>query len=294
MTGVRYNIEHISCYRYTVPAQSCVMTLCLQPRDDRGQSLHGFEIRTEPAAALNAQTDYYGNTHHVFNLHQEHDALRIVMHSDVCSAVPDPLPLALPRDAWREARSWSKSFEHWDFASPSALTGPTSALAAFVDSNQIAPVADPLTDLLRLSSTLHRVFRYEPGATTAESTTERILETGRGVCQDYAHVMLAIARSWGIPSRYVSGYMGDASPNAETSVGTHAWVECRLPEIGWLGFDPTNNALADEQYIRVGIGRDYRDVSPTRGVLHGGGETQLDVEVLVRCLERSPETSSER
>ena len=293
MTGVRYNIEHISCYRYTVPAQSCVMTLCLQPRDDRGQSLHGFEIRTEPAAALNAQTDYYGNTHHVFNLHQAHDALRIVMHSDVCSAAPDPLPLALPRDAWREARSWSKSFEHWDFASPSALTRPTPALAAFVDSNQIAPVADPLTDLLRLSSTLHRVFRYEPGATTAESTTERILETGCGVCQDYAHVMIAIARSWGIPSRYVSGYMGDASPNAETSVGTHAWVECRLPEIGWLGFDPTNNALADEQYIRVGIGRDYRDVSPTRGVLHGGGETQLDVEVLVRCLERSPETSSE-
>ena len=292
MNGVRYKIEHVSRYRYTAPAQSCVMTLCLQPRDDRGQSLQGFEIKTEPAAVLNAQTDYYGNTHHVFNLHQEHDALRIVMRSDVCSAVPDPLPLALPRDAWREARSWSNSFEYWDFASPSALTRPTPALAAFVDRHQIAPVADPLTDLLRLSSTLHRAFRYEPGTTAAESTTERILETGCGVCQDYAHVMIAIARSWGIPSRYVSGYMGDASAHAETSVGTHAWVECRLPEIGWLGFDPTNNALADEQYIRVGIGRDHHDVSPTRGVLHGGGETELDVEVIVRCLQGSPESSS--
>ena len=288
MNGVRYNIKHVSCYRYGAPAQSCVMTLCLRPREDQGQSLDGFEIKTEPAAVLNAQTDYYGNTHHVFNLHQEHDALRIVMHSDVRSAVPDPLPLALERDAWSEARSWSSSFEYWDFASPSALTRPTPALAAFIDRHQIAPVADPLTDLLRLSSTLHRAFRYEPGTTTAESTTERILETGCGVCQDYAHVMIAIARFWGIPSRYVSGYLADASLNAETSVGTHAWVECRLPEIGWLGFDPTNNALADEQYIRVGIGRDYRDVSPTRGVRHGGGETQLEVDVLVRCLEGSP------
>ncbi len=287
MTGFRYYIEHISRYRYETPAQSCVMTLCLQPRGDRGQSLREFEIKTEPVAALSAQTDAHGNTHHVFSLHQKHDALRIVARSDVRSAAPDPLPLALSRDAWREARSAADAFEHWDFTSPSALTRPTPALAAFIERHRIAPVADPLTDLLRLSSALHRVFRYEPGVTTAESTMERILGTGAGVCQDYAHVMIAIARSWGIPSRYVSGYLGDAGLS-ETSVGTHAWVECLLPEIGWLGFDPTNNALADEQYVLVGMGRDYRDVSPTRGVLRGGGETELEVEVRMRCLEGGP------
>ena len=289
--GVRYNIEHVSCYRYDTPAQSCVMSLCLRPRDDQGQSLHGFEITTEPAATLNTRADHFGNTHHVFNLHQEHDALRIVGRSDVRSAVSDPLPLALARDAWLETRSSARSFEYWDFASPTALTRPGNALTAFMDRHQIAPVADPLTDLLRLSNTLHGTFRYEPGATTVESTTEHILETGRGVCQDYAHVMIAIARSWGVPSRYVSGYLDDASPNAATSVGTHAWVECLLPEIGWLGFDPTNNALADEQYIRVGVGRDYRDVSPTRGVLHGGGKTELEVDVSVRRVEGSWEES---
>lgn len=288
MSGVRYDIEHISRYRYGTPAQSCVMTLCLRPRDDHGQSVHGFEIRTEPAAVLHAQTDYYGNTHHVFNLHKQHDVLRIVMRSEVCSAAPDPLPLALAPDAWAEARSRANSFEYWDFASPSALTRPSPTLAGFIDRHQIAPVADPLTDLLRLSSTLNRAFHYQPGTTTAESTMERILETGRGVCQDYAHVMIAVARLWGIPSRYVSGYMADSSLNAEASVGTHAWVECLLPEVGWLGFDPTNNALADEQYIRVGVGRDYRDVSPTRGVRHGGGEAELEVEVLVRRVEDSP------
>ena len=290
--GVRYNIEHLSCYRYDTPAQSCVMSLCLQPRNDRGQSLHGFELTTEPTAVLNKQTDHFGNTHHVFNLHQEHDELRIVGRSDVRSAVPDPLPLALPRDAWPETRSLARSFEHWDFATPSALARSSPALTAFMDHHQIAPIADPLTDLLRLSSTLHSTFRYEPGATTVESTTEHILETGRGVCQDYAHVMIAIARSWRVPSRYVSGYLDDASLRTGTPVGTHAWVECLLPEIGWLGFDPTNNALADEQYIRVGVGRDYRDVSPTRGVLHGGGKTELEVDVMVRRLEGEPKGSS--
>ena len=284
MAGVRYHIEHISCYHYETPAQSCVMTICLRPREDRGQSLQAFEVWTEPVAVLSAQSDSYGNTHHVFSLHVQHDALQIVVRSDVRSAVPAPLPLALPHDAWCEVRSWANSFEHWDFASPSALTRPTPALTAFIDRQEIAPVADPLTDLLRLSSTLHRVFRYASGVTTAESGLDRILETGTGVCQDYAHVMIAIARLWGIPSRYVSGYLGEARPDAETSVGTHAWVECLLPEVGWLGFDPTNNALADEQYIRIGIGRDYRDVSPTRGVLHGGGKTELEVEVVVRCL----------
>ena len=290
MAGVRYNIEHISSYRYQTPAQSCVMTLCLRPREDRGQSLGAFEVATEPVAVLSAQSDCYGNTHHVFSLHAQHDALRIVARSVVRSPVPAPLPLALPRDAWHEVRSWANSFEHWDFVSPSALTRPTPVLTAFIDRHRIAPVADPLTDLLRLGGALHRAFRYASGVTTAESTMDRILETGAGVCQDYAHVMIAIARIWGIPSRYVSGYLGDARPNAETSVGTHAWVECLLPEIGWLGFDPTNNALADEQYIRIGVGRDYRDVSPTRGVLHGGGETVLEVDVLVRCLGDGPES----
>ena len=289
MAGVRYRIEHVSRYRYETPARSCVMTLCLRPREDRGQSLRAFEIRTEPVAALSAQTDCYGNTHQVFTLHQRHDALRIAVRSEVRSAAPAPPPPALPRDAWREVTSWADSFEHWDFASPSALIRPSPALAAFTDHHRIAPVADPLTDLLRLSSTLQRVFRYTPGVTTAESAMERILDTGAGVCQDYAHVMIAIARSWGIPSRYVSGYLGQASL-PETSVGTHAWVECLLPEVGWLGFDPTNNALADEHYIRLGIGRDYRDVSPARGVLQGGGATELEVDVTVRPLESGSDT----
>ena len=131
-------------------------------------------------------------------------------------------------------------------------------------------------DCWLLSDTLYRSFEYVPGSTTAVSPIDHILESGRGVCQDYAHVMIAIARSWGVPTRYVSGYLllnetGSELPESTT----HAWVECQLPGVGWVGFDPTNRGLADERYVRIAVGRDYQDVAPTRGVLLGGGGSSL-------------------
>ena len=131
---------------------------------------------------------------------------------------------------------------------------------------------------------LHRSFTYLPGSTWVVSPIEHILDSRQGVCQDYAHVMIAIARSWHIPACYVSGYLymdgqgGEAVPQK----ATHAWVECRLPGLGWIGFDPTNRSLANERHIRVAVGRDYQDVAPVRGVFVGGGESRLDVEVRVR------------
>ena len=183
--------------------------------------------------------------------------------------------------AWEEIRSLGESCAYWDFTHPSALVRPSPALAAFADRHRIVPRDDPLESLLQLSHTLHHCLHYIPGSTTVESPVEHILETGRGVCQDYAHLMIAIARSWGIPARYVSGYLNPTDQFGEQTMGntTHAWVECRLPELGWVGFDPTNQSLADKRNVRIAIGRDYRDVSPTRGVLQGGGEIRLKVDV---------------
>ena len=180
-------------------------------------------------------------------------------------------------------RSRRESCADWDFAHPSALVRPSPALAAFVDRHRIEPVDDPLESLLQLSHTLHHCLQYIPGSTSAESPVEHILETGRGVCQDYAHLMIAIARSWGIPTRYVSGYL---NPDEQTqSNATHAWVECRLPGLGWVGFDPTNQSFAGKGgKVHIAVGRDYRDVSPTRGVLQGGGETRLEVNVRTRSF----------
>ena len=163
------------------------------------------------------------------------------------------------------------------------------ALAAFVERHGIEPGDDPLDSLRRLSDTLHRRLHYIPGSTSAESPVDHLLETDRGVCQDYAHAMIAIARSWGIPARYVSGYLHVTADSAGhvPDNATHAWVECRLPELGWIGFDPTNRTLAGDGYVRIAAGRDYRDVSPTHGVVQGGGDSRLEVEVRVHACPKN-------
>ena len=282
--SVRYEIEHVTSYRYRSPVRRCVMSLCLQPREDCGQRLLRFEATTAPAAPLTSERDCFGNTKHVLNIHREHEALAITTRSTVEVAPPAPLPRSLGTDAWEEIRSWREAFVHWDFTHASALVRPSSALTAFMEREGMKAEGDPLEALLRLSDTLYRSFRYVPGSTSVGSPMEHILESGSGVCQDYAHVMIAIARSWGVPARYVSGYLHvggrSGAPGPQTAM--HAWVECRLPDLDWIGFDPTNQSVADERYVRVAVGRDYHDVPPTRGVLQGGESSKLEVAVRIR------------
>ena len=283
--AVRYEIEHRSRYCYTAPVQQCVMLLCLEPRKGRGQRLLNFEIETQPPACLNRETDCFGNARHLLDLHQAHQTLEIATRSTVEAMPAPPLPRRLPTGAWEELCSRESSFADWDFTHSSALVRPSPALAAFVERHRIAPVDDPLESLLQLSHALHHCLHYIPGSTSAESPVEHILETGQGVCQDYTHLMLAIARSWGIPARYVSGYLHSTqSDDQALNNATHAWVECWLPELGWLGFDPTNPSLAGTGSVCIAVGRDYRDVSPTRGVRQGGGATHLEIEVRMRAF----------
>ena len=259
------------------------MLLCLKPRSDAGQRLLDFKIQTSPPASVTSETDCFGNVRHVLYLHHKHDGLEISTRSTVEPAVPDPLPASLGTQAWREILSWSESADYWDFTRPSALARPSTLLDEFVSRRGIERADDPLEGLLRLSRRLHRSFSYVPGSTSAASPIDDILQSGRGVCQDYAHVMIAVARSWGIPSRYVSGYLSETGRPGEQAVGnaTHAWVECLLPDVGWIGFDPTNMSLVDQRHVRIAVGRDYQDVSPTQGVRQGGGETNLEVDVQV-------------
>ena len=286
MTGaVRYEVEHVSRYRYTARVRQCVMLLCLTPREDRGQRLLHFEIETHPPACLSREQDCFANTRHVLDIHRAHRVLEITARSTVETAPPRPPPERLDAGAWEEVRYLGGSFADWDFMHPSPLIHPSPALAAFVDRHRIEPGSDPLESLWRLSDTLYRRLHYIPGATSAESPVDHILQTDRGGCQDYAHVMIAIARSWGIPARYVSGYLRPTGRSGEQSPdnATHAWVECRLPGLGWTGFDPTNRSLAGEGHVRIAVGRDYRDVSPTRGIIQSGGEARLEVDVQVRA-----------
>ena len=277
---IRYQVKHESSYTYTEPARSCVMRLCLKPREGGGQRLLRFEVATVPAAAMNAETDAFGNTRHLLNLHREHARLAIAASCSV-EIRPQPLlPEALGADAWAAIRAGRDSFADWEYTRPSVLTAPSPLLSAFARRWDIRPDNDPARSLRRLSDTLYHSFTYVPGSTSVISSIDHILETGRGVCQDYTHVMIAIARSWGIPARYVSGYLYVPGADGEQTPVTsmHAWAECRLPDFGWIGFDPTNQALVNQRYVRVAVGRDYQDVSPTRGV-YRGGDSRLDVRV---------------
>ena len=287
---VRYEIEHESRYAYTAPARDCVMRLCHRPRGDGGQRLLRFAVSTDPASTLNVETDAFGNTRHLLNLHREHAALAISA-SCAIEIRPSPLlPESLAPDAWTAIHAERDAFADWDFTRPSALTTPSPALAAFMRRCGIRVRDDPLESLRRLSDALHYGFTYSPGSTSVISPIDHILETGHGVCQDYAHVMIAIARSWGIPTRYVSGYLhvtGAAGEQAPSTL-THAWAECRLPGLGWIGFDPTNRTLADHRHVRLAVGRDYQDVAPTRGVFRGPGQSHLHVTVRIHPLTEPP------
>ena len=278
----RYEISHVSRYFYSLPLRGCVMSLCLKPRDDAAQRLLSFELTTVPPSSMNSETDSFGNTKHVLDIHREHEALEIAALSTVETMAAAPISGHLGAGAWAKMQSWRDSFGYWDFTHPSALTRPTAALGEFVNRMGIKTEGDPLEALTTLLDALHHGLEYVPGSTSVASPIDHILESGRGVCQDYAHVMIAIARSWGVPTRYVSGYVPVESGSMAPASASHAWVECLLPGLGWTGFDPTNGCLPGQGHVRIAVGRDYQDVAPTRGVMHGGGETRLEVEVRIR------------
>lgn len=281
-----YRIRHLTRFLYTAPVRRCVMSLCMAPRRGRGRTEPDFEASSSPPGSIGAEADPFGNTRHVLTVYSLHCSLEVSARSTVEGRPSPALPETLGKGAWAELRSSADAWADWDFVRPSRMTAPSPALEAFAARLEAAPESDPLEDLLRLNAALHEAFEYTPGATLVDSPMEHILETGRGVCQDYAHVMIALARSWGVPARYVSGYLHltGAEDNPAAASATHAWVECRLPGLGWVGFDPANRSPADERYIPVAVGRDYSDVPPTRGVLQGGGRSEVEVEVEVTRL----------
>ena len=280
-TPVRdYHIEHVSDFRYTEAAHGSVMLLRLRPRQDQGQRVLAFHLDTDPVALPTALDDAFGNACHLLDIHRGHR--RSVMCSRTRVEVAGA-PERMEAGDWQALAEAADPVRYWEFLNPSRFARPCPALDAFATSHAIERGPDPLGTLLAASSTLHSVFTYEPGSTGADSPIEHILETGCGVCQDYTHVLISLARSWGIPARYVSGYMHlEGAAGELTPAGaSHAWAECLLPGIGWVGIDPTNDTLADHRHIRIAVGRDYADAAPTRGTVFGGGETTLEVRVSV-------------
>ncbi len=278
-----YRIHHVTRFRYNAPISESIMEVRIQPRSDGLQHCLDFQLHTSPRARIMTYRDDLGNRVHHFDVPNRHSQLTITADALVELTASPPPPLALPPAAWDELDALTAADEYWDMLKPSHFARPGDLLRHFARELQVQRRADPLTALRDLNTALYHSLEYSKESTKVDSPIDDALRARRGVCQDFAHIMIALVRELGIPCRYISGYFSHQARDDErwTEGATHAWVEALLPHLGWVGFDPTNDLLADERHIRVALGRDYADVPPTRGVFRGKAESELSVTVKV-------------
>jgi len=280
-----YAIRHFTRYRYSRSVWQSMMEVRMHPRSEGNQRCFVFQLSVNPRARIFGYTDSYGNLVHHFDLPSRHSHLTIISDALVNIEGQPSIPEEMEYQAWQELEELIERKDYWDMLMPShfARSSPElERLAEEIGANERRK-RSPLAFLHDISSGVHRSFSYVKKITAVNSPIEDALRSRQGVCQDFAHIMIALVRNARIPCRYVSGYFyhstEDAHPVADGA--THAWVEALLPGLGWVGFDPTTNRLASEQHIRTATGRDYADVPPTMGVMKGKADTQLQVRVRV-------------
>ena len=285
-----YSIRHITRFRYSAPISESIMEVRIQPRTEGIQHCLDFRLTTSPRARILDYRGEQGNKVHHFDVPNRHAQLTISAHSLVEMVTPPEIPEALEPDTWEELDALTANDEYWDALMPSHFASPTELLHDLAKELNVRRRDDPLTVLREINTGLHNSIEYAPEITNVDSPIDDALTVRRGVCQDYAHIMITLVRTLGIPCRYVSGYLFQQGGHRDRSSesATHAWVEALLPGLGWVGFDPTNDTLAEERHIRVAVGRDYADVPPTRGIFRGSAESELAVTVKVSLSDELP------
>jgi len=280
-----YAIRHFTRYRYSHFVWQSMMEVRMHPRSEGNQRCFVFQLSVNPRARIFGYTDFYGNLVHHFDLPSRHGQLTIVSDALVNIDAQPSVPEVMDYEGWVDLEQLVEKRDYWDMLMPSPFARPSPELEEFA--KEIGATErdgrSPVAFLRDLASGVYRSFSYVEKSTAVNSTIEHALRSRQGICQDFAHVMIALVRNAKIPCRYVSGYLCHSSENAHPSAdgATHAWVEALLPGVGWVGFDPTMNRLVGERHIRTAIGRDYADVAPTIGVMKGKADTQLQVRVRV-------------
>ena len=288
-----YEVSHTTTYTYTSPVSVSHHLLRISPRRLSRQFRVAHTIHTDPTAVTTShRTDYFGNDVTFATIERVHQKLRITSSSRVAvgpAFIPDPAETP----DWESVRGLCRSDRspaaleavEFTFASPAVPLGPefsTYAAPSFPRRRSVLEAA------LDLNARVHADIKFDPAATTVSTPVLEVLERRRGVCQDFAHLMLACLRSLGLPARYVSGYLETVPPPGQPRLvgadASHAWVSVFCPAIGWIDLDPTNDQIPSGKHITVAWGRDFGDVSPIRGVLLGSGEHSLAVAVDVLPL----------
>jgi transglutaminase-like putative cysteine protease len=292
---VIYDIRHVTSYAYESPVSFARCSLRLEPRTGDGQQLvsHSVDIRPKPADRA-ARRDFFGTLTESILIETAHRNLRIDSRSRVSVSRQAP-GRAAPSPAWESVR---------DVAFEATSLGPASPIG-YVFASPLVPVQRPVTAYAALSfppgtgildgavDLMHRIrteFKYDPKATVISTPLKEVFEKRHGVCQDFAHVMIAGLRGLGLPAAYVSGYLRTipppGKPRLQGADATHAWASLWCgTEIGWVGFDPTNDILVENDHIELAVGRDFSDVSPVDGIIVGSRRQKLTVAVDVLLVQ---------
>lgn len=287
---MHFHIEHTTEYLYSAPATEAFTELRLRPRDSTRQSVSRYSALLTPPVRVESHVDYFGNHVESISIPFRHDRLVVTSECDLVTRpvrdVLHGLDLTLS-EACHMYRAQRR--ELYDFLQPSHYIPFTSELKQLAA--ELLPATEPFARLVnRLNHYIFTEFKYTPGATDVSTPVPVILEKRAGVCQDFAHLMICLLRNAGIPARYVSGYIetdpvpGAVDGNGAPLIGataSHAWVEFFTPNGFWVGIDPTNDMIEGERHVQIGIGRDYNDVPPLRGVFKGANAQTLFVQVRV-------------
>ncbi|HEV7985551.1 MAG TPA: transglutaminase family protein [Steroidobacteraceae bacterium] len=301
MSAVRYAVRHETCYRYGREVAHSHQLLHLTPRDCARQQCLEHRLLIEPQPAVRSEhVDAFGNRVTRVELDRPHDQLSVLADMVVSlEAAPEP-PLD-EGEGWETVRdglsyqaepSAPEWLEAMRFRGESPFVRIKRLFSDFAR-DCLAPKRSVLEVAACLMSKVHAEFTYAPGETEIATPLLEVFHKRRGVCQDYAHFMIACLRSAGLAARYVSGYLrthaleGESESSADDLLGadaSHAWVAVFAPPLGWIEFDPTNNVRVRQEHVMLGWGRDFGDVSPLRGVILGGGSHALSVRVAVQAL----------
>ena len=265
-------VEHRTVFAYDEPIAEAYTELRLRPSDDGGQRCSSFLLVAEPPE-INVQqyTDPFGNTVHNFDVLEPHDRLTLVATSGVYAP-----------EGFIDTPGALTALERHDYLSPTPYTPSLAGRMSEFDGMN-GGSQDTAARARSLMGAISSRLVYERGVTDVQTTADEVIALGRGVCQDFAHVMIAACRTGGIPARYVSGYLYDGEAQAGHAA-SHAWVDIFSDDRGWLSFDPTHDREQNDHYVRVAVGRDYSDVPPTRGVYRGSAAEELAVNVRVWAL----------
>jgi transglutaminase-like putative cysteine protease len=294
--SITYDIVHETKYRYSEPVAVCLNQLRMRPQT-RPPSVvcNQCSVAIEPMPAkIDTHPDYFGNIVDSFAIESPHDSLVVKVSSQVQVNATNPFEsqniptVAELTNAVRAGQTQSDLLaKEYVFASPRVpLAEQFAAYAKTVMSDGLSV----LDAVLELTKHIHEDFRYDSTATDVATTTEAAFELKAGVCQDFSHVQIACLRSLGLPARYVSGYLRTLPPPGKPRLigndESHAWISVYAGEmLGWIDFDPTNACQIGVDHIPVCVGRDYDDISPMRGIVLGGGDTILSVNVDVAPVE---------